>query len=535
MRIRNNIRWYLLLIFNLVFMSLLACGTVPARETIAFAGNGIIAHRGAWKYLGLPENSIASLKQAIALECTGSEFDVRMTADEILVVNHDKDFNEMLIEETKYEDLLHYKLSNGESLPTLEAYLLAGMEDNTSTGLVCEIKPSKSKERGQIIAKKGLDLVNELKAEKFILSYISFDYAILQKIKELDSLANVQYLDGSKSPEELKEGGISGLDYEIKVYKKHQQWIENAKGLGLALNVWTVNKAQDLHGFIEKGFNYITTNEPELMFTVLEEEQLQNNWELVWSDEFNYSGKVDSTKWHYEYGFLRNNEKQYYTDSLTNVSVENGNLIITARKEKIANKDFGNSAFKDKSWLQYITNIDTAQYTSGSISTKGLAAWTYGKIEVRAKLPGGVGLWPAIWMLGVNRDEVGWPTCGEIDIMEYVGYNKDSIFGTVHTMAYNHTRGTQKGKKVFIENPQDQFHIFAIEWTPEKIDFLLDGVVYNHFENEHKTVDEWPFDKDFYLKLNVAVGGSLGGKKGIDKSVLPQQMLVDYVRVYQLK
>lgn len=136
-------------------------------------------------------------------------------------------------------------------------------------------------------------------------------------------------------------------------------------------------------------------------------------------------------------------------------------------------------------------------------------------------------------MLGNNRKEAGWPACGEIDIMEHVGFNPDSIFGTIHTQAYNHMKGTEKVKKIYIEKPYDSFHVFAIEWTQEKIDFILDDNVYNHIENEHKTVVEWPFDQEFYLLLNVSVGGMLGGQKGIDDNVFPQQMLIDYVRVYQ--
>jgi len=262
---------------------------------------------------------------------------------------------------------------------------------------------------------------------------------------------------------------------------------------------------------------------------------IADNYKLVWTDEFDYTGKPDPTKWGYELGFIRNNEKQYYTDSLKNVRVDNGYLIIEAHKERIANKDFRSESFKDRSWLHYISKIDTAQYTSASITTQNIAEWTYGKIEVKAKLSKGVGLWPAIWMLGENKAEVGWPKCGEIDIMEHVGYEKDSIFGTIHTQAYNHMIGTQRGKKIFIDKPYNEFHIYSIEWTPEKMDFLLDDVVYNHIENEHKTTDEWPFDQNFHFKLNIAIGGGLGGKKGIDDSVFPQQMVIDYVRVYQIK
>jgi beta-glucanase (GH16 family) len=265
------------------------------------------------------------------------------------------------------------------------------------------------------------------------------------------------------------------------------------------------------------------------------QEQQSDPYELVWADEFDYSGKPDSTKWGYEYGFIRNREKQYYTDSLKNARVEYGFLIIEARKEKIANAKFKSDEYADRNWLKYIPKIDTAQYTSASLTTKGLAEWTYGRIEVSAKLPKGVGQWPAIWMLGENKKEVGWPECGEIDIMEHVGFNKDTIFGSVHSKTYNHIIGTQKTEGIFIDEPYDKFHLYSIEWTPEKIDFLLNGVVYLHIENEHKTTLEWPFDQNFCLKLNNAIGGMWGAQKGIDDTVFPQQMMVDYVRVYQLK
>lgn len=250
---------------------------------------------------------------------------------------------------------------------------------------------------------------------------------------------------------------------------------------------------------------------------------------MVWSDEFNYTGNPDPTKWGYDRGFISNQEKQYYTDSLKNVRVEKGVLIIEAHKEKVANTDYKNPEIKG--WAQYKAEIDTAQYTAARIITKGLAEWKYGRIEAKAKLPKGRGMWPAIWML--SNDKIGWPESGEIDIMEHVGYDNDTIHGTIHTKAYNHMKGTQKGKSIFIENPNEEFHVFSIEWTPDKIDFLLDDVVYNHIKNENKTTAEWPFDKKFYLILNVAVGGMWGGQKGIDDTILPQQMIIDYIRVYQ--
>lgn len=253
------------------------------------------------------------------------------------------------------------------------------------------------------------------------------------------------------------------------------------------------------------------------------------NYTLVWADEFDYTGKPDPAKWTFEIGQLRNHEKQYYTDSLKNARVENGNLIIEGHKTRFPNPNFvgGN----DVDWKR---NQEFLDYTSASISTENLAEWKYGKIEVKAKLPKGVGQWPAIWMLGKNIDKVGWPKSGEIDIMEQVGYEPNVVHGTVHTETYNHTKGTQKGSTVPIDKPYDEFHVYSIEWTPEKIDFLLDGKVYFVFTNDHKSENEWPFDQPFYLKLNIAIGGDWGGINGIDDTVFPQKMTMDYVRVYQV-
>lgn len=523
------------LIILILFISFYACKTTYFENAISFSNNPVIAHRGAWKTENLPENSIASLKQAIALKCKGSEFDVRMTSDNVLIIVHDAVYNGFIIEETPYKEFVKFRLPNGEKIPTLKEYILAGMQNNNTTGLVLEVKPSKIEGRNILIAQKVIETVKELKAEPYVLSYISFSLEILKKIKELDNNASTQYLDGSIIPEKLKANSISGLDYPLYKLKKYPEWIESAKKLDLTLNAWSVNKIEDMDWLLANQFDYISTDEPELLFERIKINPIKEDYELVWSDEFNQKGKPDNTKWAFDYGFISNKEKQYFTDSLKNVRVEKGHLIIEAHKEKIANKDFQNEELKKKSWLQYITNIDSAQYTSARINTKGLASWKYGRIEVRAKLPKGVGLWPAIWMLGENRKEVGWPECGEIDIMEHVGFNADTIFGTIHTKAYNHTLKTQKGKKIFIDKPYDEFHVFAIEWTEDKMDFLLDEVVYNSIQNEHKTTAEWPFDQKFHLILNVSVGGMLGGKKGIDDSVFPQQMVVDYVRVFQKK
>lgn len=237
---------------------------------------------------------------------------------------------------------------------------------------------------------------------------------------------------------------------------------------------------------------------------------------LIWSDEFDQEGLPDSSKWSWDTSGNSsgwgNNEAQFYTSNApANAIVKNGLLYIVARKEKRENRN----------------------YTSARLITRGKASFTYGRMEIRAKLPAGKGTWPAIWMLGENINEKGWPACGEIDIMEHVGYEKDSVYGTVHTETYNHVKGTQKTRGIFVGSLYSDFHVYSIDWTPEKVDFYVDGVLYNHFVNEHRTDKEWPFDKPFFFILNLAVGGNWGGKYGIDDAIFPVSMEVDYVRVYE--
>ena len=235
-------------------------------------------------------------------------------------------------------------------------------------------------------------------------------------------------------------------------------------------------------------------------------------WVLRWHDEFDGTGMPDTSKWGYEHGRIRNNEKQFYTRRRAeNARLEDGHLVITARKE----------------------SYQGADYTSASLRTKEKANWTYGRIEVRAKLPHGRGLWPAIWMLGTNIDEVGWPACGEIDIMEYVGFEPNTIHANIHTEAFNHVDGTSKGASIQVDAPYEEFHTYTIEWTPAEIRFFVDKRNYFTFTNEGGGSEEWPFDQPFFLILNAAVGGSWGGQEGIDDSVFPQEYRIDYVRVYE--
>lgn len=244
-----------------------------------FAENKVIAHRGAWKTDALPQNSIASLQKAIALKAAGSEFDVRMTKDEVLILSHDATHEGDTIELKTYADLLTHTLSNGEKLPTLKAYLQAGAENNTQTRLVVEIKPSLvDKTQGVRAAEKAVSLIKELRVQHRVV-YISFDFAILKKIHELDPTANTQYLTGDKTPAELKAAGITGLDYHYSVYKQHPEWVGQARQLGLILNAWTVNDIENMDALLALNFDFITTDQPELLLErvkIWEENQAKN-------------------------------------------------------------------------------------------------------------------------------------------------------------------------------------------------------------------------------------------------------------------
>ncbi len=165
--------------------------------------------------------------------------------------------------------------------------------------------------------------------------------------------------------------------------------------------------------------------------------------------------------------------------------------------------------------------------------SKGKGDWKYGRIEVNAKIPHGTGIWPAIWMLPTKWVYGGWPKSGEIDMMEFVGYVPDSLFGSVHTGAFNHAIGTNKTSSIYKTTLSSEFHTYAIEWTPEKIDFFIDDELYHVFENNKSGSEAWPFDEEFHLILNIAVGGNWGGKVGIDETMFPQKIEIDYVRVYQ--
>lgn len=254
-------------------------------------------------------------------------------------------------------------------------------------------------------------------------------------------------------------------------------------------------------------------------------------WKLVWQDEFNQDGLPDPKKWDYDIGFIANRELQYYTKRELNARIRNGALVIEARKETYPNAAYDpKETDEDKAYQRMWRE---AEYTSARLVTRDLAEWQYGRFEVRAKIPTGRGLWPAIWMLGHDIDKVGWPEVGELDIMENVGFDPEVVHANIHTKSYNHLINTNKGNKITLDKPYDKYHVYSMEWNQQKIEFFIDDRSYFTYENEGTGTDVWPFDKPFYMILNVAVGGGWGGLEGVDASIFPRKMLVDYVRVYQ--
>lgn len=244
---------------------------------------------------------------------------------------------------------------------------------------------------------------------------------------------------------------------------------------------------------------------------------------LVWADEFDGSGLPSGERWQFDTHRNRqgwyNDELQYYAaNRLENSRVTDGRLIIEARAERLSRRRF--------------PDFGGQRYTSARLFTQGRAAWTYGFFEVRAKLPCGVGTWPAIWMLPEDPD-VAWPSGGEIDIMEHVGFVPGEINQSIHTTAFNHIRGTQKTVKFRVDDACDTFHRYQLTWTPDAIVIGVDDRPQFEFTRVDDDPAHWPFNRPMHLLLNIAVGGHWGGQQGIAANALPAQMAVDYVRVYQ--
>lgn len=228
-----------------------------------FLNNSVVAHRGAWKTKGIPQNSIESLREAIRLGCAGSEFDIHMTADNVFVLCNDNNYFGKLIEKHTYAELAETKLPNGETIPTLEKALMEGMKQ-TDTRLFLAIKPSSTVKKTVISAEKIVKTVNEIGAQPWVF-YISPDYEVIKRIKELDSSSMVAYLNVNIAPEQLKKDKITGLDYDYSVSQKDISTIKSAKELGLSVNVRTVNSSDDMDFFLNHNVDYITTDEPELL------------------------------------------------------------------------------------------------------------------------------------------------------------------------------------------------------------------------------------------------------------------------------
>ncbi|MCC5919567.1 MAG: glycoside hydrolase family 16 protein [Cyclobacteriaceae bacterium] len=237
---------------------------------------------------------------------------------------------------------------------------------------------------------------------------------------------------------------------------------------------------------------------------------------LIWEDNFNNGLNLEN--WTIDLGDgcpelcgWGNNELQTYTDNTENLRIEDGKLIIEAHSVE------GKNAF-----------------SSAKILTEGKSDWTYGYFEIRAKLPSTKGTWPAIWMLPSKGKDRKWPLDGEIDIMEHVGYNPNMIYGSIHTDAYNHIKGTEKTDSIFLNDASTNFHVYALNWTEDRLQWFVNGKMYNEIiKKDTDGPSEWPFDQPYHLIINLAVGGNWGGKKGIDETSWPDQLVIDYVKVYE--
>ncbi|WP_223154624.1 glycoside hydrolase family 16 protein [Aestuariibaculum sediminum] len=344
-------------------------------------------------------------------------------------------------------------------------------------------------------------------------------------------------IDASSEPEKIVP---SKLTLEVDKQGENSEYIngdgsglvtftvtaENAKTYGLKVDSETEIKNTSgvfKYVFTDNGtseylisvFAYSSTGNEASTFKKVLVYVSDNELQLKWSDDFNIDGAPDSSKWGFDTGNgcpnlcgWGNGEKQYYTNRSDNVIVEDGVLKIIAKKE----------------------NYQGASYTSARLLTKDKYEFTYGRVDVRAKLPSGQGTWPAIWMLGANIDEVGWPKCGEIDIMEHWGHNPTIVSSATHTPACS---GGCQGTKVGETNINDYataFHIYSLEWTKDDLKFLIDGDVKYNYQPANKDSNTWPYNAPQFLTLNVALGGNWFT---IDENFSEAVMEIDYIKVYQ--
>ena len=264
---------------------------------------------------------------------------------------------------------------------------------------------------------------------------------------------------------------------------------------------------------------FITCQEPKSS----EKQPVVNEWDkegwtLVWNDEFD-GPALNLEKWSFEIGChgWGNNELQYYSDDDSTAFIQDGKLVIRA--------DLVPQGTGSSDNLRY--------FSSARLRTSGKGDWRYGRIEVKAKLALGQGIWPAIWMLPTDWMYGGWPESGEIDIMEHVGYDPGRVHGSIHTGSYNHKINTQRGGSKLLDKISSKFYVYAIEWYEDRIDFLIDDAKYFSFQNDGKNdFNTWPFNQRFHLLINIAVGGDWPGSPD-ETTKFPTEMEVEYVRVYE--
>ncbi|MEL6864788.1 MAG: family 16 glycosylhydrolase [Bacteroidota bacterium] len=318
-----------------------------------------------------------------------------------------------------------------------------------------------------------------------------------------------------------KDGRTYNITGSVPIPKNNQ--LQNAGVDGSPMNKGTHKiRVHFSGGFVKVDWvKFILLKAHQVTPELLTQKTDGEEWSVVWADEFEGEGIPDTSKWTFDIGNWGwgNNELQYYTENRTeNARQENGLLIIEARKNDMGQK-----------------------WTSARLTTRGKVTFQYGRIEFRAKVPTNRGNWAAGWTLGDDYvDELSWPYCGEIDILESVGYEIDDATGdgkahaSIHCGAYYFKLGNQPTADVPVQNMNNEFHIYAVDWTPEGIIASVDGKEYFTY-NDTATDLAWPFSKAQNIILNLAMGGGWGGLKGMDETMTSQQFLVDYVRVYEKK
>ena len=305
-----------------------------------------------------------------------------------------------------------------------------------------------------------------------------------ERIEQIISESDNPAEGGTPSLGSLAEAGIKNADGSQTAYEKAIAIVTPAPT--------TLTEMQNIINNVNNNVNLI-----------------EGNNTLVWSDEFNVDGAPNNSNWGYDIGAggWGNGEAQYYTQREDNVIVEDGLLKIIARKE----------------------SYEGSSYTSSRLKSQGKYSFTYGKVEVRAKLPASAGTWPAIWMLGANFSSVGWPACGEIDIMEQKGWEKGKISSSLHNLSSS--GNTENVAKTDVPNSTSEFHVYAMNWTAERIEFSVDGDVFYSYGPATKNNQNWPYTASQFIILNVAMGGDLGGD--IPSDFIENKMEIDYVRVYR--